>query len=530
MKRLNIFSNMKYLVATLLFAGLLTQCKDINDFGNMNQDPTQANNIDPGMEFTTVELGAAGSRFEMWRANLIYASAITQQLAQTWWAGNFYTKNEEWVTAFWNVAYAGNGITWLAQIKNVQDLINNLQSNLDNDPSLVNKLAVARIMSVFIYHRVTDLYGNAPYFNGGMGYIAQDYAPKYDKQSDIYTDMFKELDEAVNQLDPNQPTYGSADLIYNGDIDQWKRFANSLRLRLALRLVKIELQTAQQQAEAAIDPANGGVMNSNDDMAIVPHQDGPSTGPAGINTNANSEVFAVDRPYLSQTLVNWMNDFGDPRLEIYGEVNDPNNPVGLPNGYDASTIQNHSSWSGSFDTYIQLNTMLMDLDDPMIFQTYAEVEFMLAEAAVRWPGSNFGDAEEHYNNGVRAAMTYLTLYDATGAVIPNGQINTYLINNPFNNGGTDAEKLEQINNQYWAAVFLNGIEAWANWRRSGFPVLEPSPVDDPNPWPGNQSNGEIPRRLLYPEVEGLLNQQNYDEAITNQGPNNFTTRVWWDAP
>lgn len=521
-------ANIKRLATVLFLTVILVSCDSFSDFGDMNQDPTQANTIEPEMQFTTIQLGAAGSRYEMWRANLIYSSNIVQHLVNSFFAGgNFYSFVADWNVAFWTTAYSGTGVSWRAQIKNVQDLIANLEERKANGEEVDNKLAAARIMRVFIFHRVTDLYGDTPYSEAGKGFLEQEFSPVYDSQQAIYTDMFNELDEAVAQFDQTQPTFGDADLLYGGDVERWQKFGNSLRLRLAMRLTKIDITTAEQQAMDAIN-APGGVMTGNDDIAMIDHSTGPSTGPAGINTNANSEVFGPggDPEYVAQTLVDWMNDRDDPRLGIYAESDKPF--LGFPSGYDATTIQSHASYTGDLADYSRINPMLRDLDDPIFFQTYAEVEFLLAEMAVRnWTAD---DAETHYNNGVRAAMAYLSHYDPDGgADIDEADIDDYLANNPFNTGGTDEQQLEQINTQYWAAVFLNGIEAFSNWRRSGYPVLEPAPVDDPNPHPGSDTNGEFIRRLQYPDVEGILNAQNYDDVVTRQGPNSMTTRVWWDT-
>lgn len=449
----------KRIALVLIVAGMLTTCDSLSDFGDMNENPTQANSVEPGMQLTTIQLGAAGSRFETWRANLIYSSAVVQHMVTTWWAGNTYTRNSEWLNAFFNVAYSGEGVAWRAQIKNVQDLIGNLEQRKTDGESVDNLLATARIMRVLIFHRVTDLYGDIPYSEAGKGFLEQNFTPSYDSQESIYNDMFNELEEAVNQFDSSQPTFGGADLLYGGDITQWQKFANSLRLRLALRLVNVDASTAEQQATAAIG-APGGVMNSNEDIAMLQHQTGPSTGPAGVNTNANSEVFSVDNPFVTQTMVEWMDSRDDPRLGIYAETGKPF--LGWPSGYDNTTIQGHASWPGDdpgMSAYSTINDMLKQLDDPIFFQTYAEVEFMLAELAARnWTSD---DAETHYNAGVRAAMEYLSLYDPDGgADIADAEIDSYLAGNPFNSGGTTAEQLEQINTQYWAAVFLNGIEAY----------------------------------------------------------------------
>ncbi len=529
MYRTNL-AKIKHLVTVLLIAGLFVTCDSLSDFGDMNQDPTQTTTIDdPGLQLTTVQLATAGTRFEMWRTQLLYGENAVQHLVNVFYGGaNNYTENRGWLTSFWITAYSGAGFPERAQVKNIESLINALESRQEAGEEVDNYLAVARIMRVFIYHRITDLYGDAPYLEAGKGVIDREFTPSYDTQQEIYNDMFTELDEAVNQFDSSQPTFDGNDLMYGGDITKWQKFGNSLRLRLALRLVKVDLTTAQQQATAALN-APGGVMTSNEDIAMVQHQSGPSSGPEGMNTNPISEAMndGGDHEFVAQAFVDWLNNRDDPRLDIYAQSGKP--PLGFPSGYTNTTVSDHPSYTGDIEDYSRVNEMLIDLDDPTFFQTYAEVEFMLAELAVR--GWITDAASPHYEAGVRAAMNYLSHYDSSGdADISSSEINNYLANNPFNTGGTTEQQLEQINEQYWAAVFLNGIEAWSNWRRSGYPDLEPALVDSPEPPPGNQTNGEIPRRLVYPEgTESILNADNYNEVIDRQGANNMVTRVWWDV-
>ena len=157
-------------------------------------------------------------------------------------------------------------------------------------------------------------------------------------------------------------------------------------------------------------------------------------------------------------------------------------------------IENDASWVScdtgatpcGMDVYMVPNAFIKGQDDPMFFMTYAEVEFLKAEAAIR--GWYSGDAATHYENGVRAAMEYLVMYDASAA-IPAADIDAYLAANPYD----PATGMEQVNTQLWAAVLLNEYEAFANWRRTGYPVL--TPVD----YPGNVTGGTIPRRLRYRE-------------------------------
>lgn len=529
MQRNNLIS-LKTIAFVVLLAGMMTSCDSISDFGDLNEDPTQANTIEPGMLLTTVQLATAGTRYEMWRTQLLYGENVSQHLVNAFYGGgNNYTENIDWVTSFWTTAYSGNGISDRAQVKNVEALLNLLQQKKEKGEEVGNMIAATRIMRVFIYHRITDLYGDAPYSEAGKGAIDQEFTPAYDAQQEIYNDMFKELDEAVKQLDPSKSSYGSNDLLYGGDVAKWQKFGNSLRLRLALRLVKVDVAEAEKQAVAAVN-APGGLMTSNEDIAMIKHQSGPSSGPAGLNTNAISEAMTNggDHEYVAQTMVDWLKQNNDPRLEVYAET-DSSAFAGFPSGYTASSVQSHPSYNGSLANYAKINSMLIDLDDPTFFLTYAEVEFMQAELAAR--GWIADSPEAHYNAGVRAAMDYLSLYDGDGgADISETAISSYLANNPYKGTGSLNKQLEQINNQYWAAVFLNGIEAWSNWRRSGYPDLEPALVDSDAAPAGNDTNGEIPRRLLYPEgTEDILNRESYQEAIGRQGENTMTTRVWWDV-
>lgn len=513
-----------------LLAILLVSCDGMSDFGDMNEDPTAANDLNPDYEFTTLQLGVAGSRWETWRTNLIYAETIVQHLATTagYWSGNFNAYNSGFSGSFWQARYAGgvNGSNFLRTIANAENLV----ARLEGEPQQVNRLAAARIMRVVTYQRMTDIYGDVPYFEAGKGFLEGEFTPHYTRQDSIYTDLRNELRTAVDEFDASQPTYGNADLFYGGDIEQWKRFANSLQLRLAMRQVKVNPQRAQNWAQEAID-ADGGVMQSPDDDAAVTHQDGPSGGPSGFNTNANSETMTAfgDLPWLSETFVSWMQDRNDPRLAELGAliqngsvITDPAQQRGLPPGYTANELANDPNYTDDTDQYTKVNPNVRDLDDPLFLQTYAEVELMLAEAEERW-GIAPSSAAAHYEAGVEGAMTSLSKYGEDASVDP-ADVDQYLADNPYDPNNQE-EALELINNQYWAATFLNGIEAWSNWRRSGYPDFAPAPED-------GFTGGETIRRLAYPEDERDLNEDNYEEAQSRQNisqSNLLTARVWWDC-
>ena len=468
----------------------------------MNIDPTKPVQVAVGTKLTAVQKFISSERYDNWRANLIYQSTMMQHIATTagYWNGDKYTWNRGYCSSLMDRYYSN-------AIKSIEDL----KVQLDDEAAPAEMKAIVRILRVYAFSRLTDLYGDVPYSEAGKGFIEGTLKPKYDAQSEIYPDLLKELEESAAALGSGVSGFGSADVIYQGDQAKWKRLANSLMLRLGLRLIKRDATAAQSWATKAI---NGGVMESNDDIFYLRHE-------VTQNRNGNSEVFDADgNPRMSKTFIDFLQAGNDPRLPILAARRSdgstaPADLQGFPNGLDAAMLL-ASTGEDNTDAYAEPNrSILAGFDAPMIFQTYAEVQFMLAEANVRWGLG--GAAETSYNNGVTAAMEMLTLY-SDAAAIDSADITTYLTNNPYD----AANAIEQINTQYWVATFLNEYETFANWRRTGFPVLVP--VN----YPGNVTNGTIPRRLTYTEGEATANAENYAAAIAAQGPDELTTRVWWD--
>ncbi len=491
---------MKKIFYLLISVLIITSCDD--GFEELNVNPTKPVQVGVGTKLTAAQKFISSERYDNWRANLIYQSTMMQHISTTagYWAGDKYTWNKGYASSLMD-RYYGNAV------KSLQDLI----AQLDDEGAPEEMKAIARILRVFTFSRLTDLYGDVPYSEAGKGFIDGTLKPKYDAQSTIYPDMLKELEESAAALSGGTSGFGAADVIYGGDQAKWKRLANSLMLRLGLRLIKVDAAAAQSWATKAI---SGGVMESNDDIFFVGHE-------VTQNRNGNSEVFDADgNPRMSKTFIDFLQAGNDPRLPILAARRGDQSTAsadlqGLPNGLDAAMLL---AMTGEDNTnaYAEPNrTILAGFDAPMIFQTYAEVQFMLAESNVRWGLG--GDAETSYNAGVTAAMNMLTLFSADAA-IASGDIATYLTNNPYDAGNA----LEQINTQYWAATFLNEYETFANWRRTGFPVLVP--VN----YPGNVTNATIPRRMSYTQSEATNNADNYAAAIAAQGPDELTTRVWWD--
>ncbi|MCO4779351.1 MAG: SusD/RagB family nutrient-binding outer membrane lipoprotein [Flavobacteriaceae bacterium] len=498
---------MKKLLSIVLISSLLVASCDFDkDFEEMNIDPTKAAQLDVNNKLASVFLRTSGERYENWRASFIYSSQIVQHMSSTatYWTGNFYTRNEGYATSLFDRAYP-------QQVKEIEDII----FQLTNEENTGDQMGIARIWRAFIYHRITDLYGDIPYSEAGKGYIEGVLKPKYDAQQDIYMDMLKEIEEGVAQLGSSS-SLGTSDLIFQGDMTKWKKFGNSLMLRLAMRLSKADPATAQAWASKAIA---AGVMTSNADIAYVQHL----LGPEGINKNGHGEVFMADgNPRLSKTFVDFLKD--DPRLPILGArrsdgSTNPADLMGMPNGLTSGALE--AKYGTTSSDYAEPNRGVITGEDaPMVFQTYAEVEFMIAEAITK--GWASGDAKAHYEAGVKAAMQMLSMLYPNASAVSDAEVATYLAAKPF-----DASKaLQMIGEQYWAATFFNEYEAFANWRRTGFPVLQP--FGGEAIYDGNVTNGTIPRRLIYPGGEASTNADNFAAAIARQGANEFTTRVWWD--
>ncbi len=496
-----------YKIGILLIAMLLFQTSCDDNFAEINRNPTVATSIDPGFQFSLVQLRTSGGRYENWRAGLIYSSMMNQHMAALcgYWNGDKYTFNGGYNSSLFDRAYG-------EQVKDMQDLINTLEQGEVGDQTM---LGMARIWRTVIFHRLTDLYGDVPYSEAGLGAIAGIDFPKYDDQQSIYMDMLSELESAVGQL--GSGGFGSADLIFGGDVDKWRKFGNSMMLRLGMRLSEVDPGTAQSFVGKAIA---GGIMTDNSDDAFLQHTTGQ-----GINLNGIGEVldksngFGDDCPRLSATLVNGLVERSDPRLDILGVL--PENGGGhngLPNGLDETTIADNATGTNIND-FDRVNPLIVSVSSPMMFMTSAEAQLLAAEAAVRGWGS--GDAASLYAAGVSNAMNQWAHYDAALAVDPS-VITDYLAANPFDEGNAMA----QIGWEYWMATFLNEYEAFANIRRSGHPDL--TPVD----YAGNVTNGQLPKRLAYPSGES--GREPFEAAKAAQGlSNDFSTYmsvpVWWDV-
>jgi hypothetical protein len=525
---------------------LLSASSCTKNFQSINTDP----NAIPlsGVHFSSLLTNAQlitsgnsdGNAYEDWRANLIYAGCMIQHLSSTtgYWDGDKYLFNAGYMSSYWDQNYGPqqNGSNPLLNTNSspVQNIVE-VVTHTKTDATQQNLYNIARIFKAFMFQRMTDMYGDIPYSQAGQGYLSGITAPVYDKQQAIYNDLLNELSDAASKLDVSANTLKDADLVYSGDAGKWKKFAYSEMVRVAMRLSKVDPTTAQKWVQAAVA---GGVFASSDDNGILKHQAAAPNGAGSQVANGSGSVLAVIDPaaaHLSKAFVDYLNATHDPRLSYFGTV--VTNPgdatdqgdntaaiqLGQPNGFDLSggstDLSHASNWPGNQNKYSVVNRNTYSRTDaPTFFLTYAETEFLLAEAAQRgWVTGT--PAATYYANGVKGAMAQMAQVAKVGAAPDVTTVNAYLTANPL----TAGSELQIINNQYWVASFLDETEAWANWRRSGFPVLVP--VN----YPGNATNGTIPRRYVYSTVEAAANATNYSAAVSGLADGDrMTSRIWWD--
>lgn len=518
---------------------LLMRC---DHFEEMNQNPVTSTDMDPNLMLPTIQLQLSGGQFEQLRNGFIYSDEWMQH-----WTGEYSTteyggkgvRSDAYMGALWTSQYP-------REVKNIVDMV----ARTTDDPALVNINAVSRIMKVYIFSRLTDLYGDVPYFQAGKGYYDRVFTPRYDKQEDIYNDFFVELDAAVKALDASKDAI-TEDYYFNGKIDQWKKFGNSLRLRLAMRLTKVNLGKAQQEAEAAIAL---GVMQSNADIATMKHivttWRGGTFGGNGVSyTFMNTSTTADESLFrMCSTFANYMTNTNDPRITMYGrsylkaaerpdditdlvfdQVGDYGKMSLLPSTFSWEATQQGNSINILYNGQtievtklyqsLQPSKYIAAIDAPYIMLSYAETELWMAEAAFRnWETG--GTAQDHFEKALDAGVKQMYVYGVPE--IPQGDVDDFVDANPLVVG----TELEQINSQLWVNFALNGQEAWANWRRSGFPAIV-----YPNRDPGvNQTDGKIPRRMQYPQEEIDYNTTSAQEAISRMpgAVDNWMNRVWWD--
>ena len=483
-------------------------------FDELNVNKTAATAVNPVFILNNATINSTYTT-----GSVMYEISIVQQMVTpnsgVLTGANFNQDNRDNTVQNWQKYYR-------TVIRNTQDVIDQTKAV----PARSNLFNMARILQAYAFMVTTDSYGDIPYVDAAKGYTDQIFLPKYDTQQAVYAGIIKELTEATAALDASK-TIEVADVLYGGNVALWKKFGNSLLLRAGMRLSKVDAAQAQQIAQKAFQ---AGIMELNSENAFIKHDANylNSVGQLLNSTEANNF-------YLAAPFVNYLQKTNDPRLRsisvrYVGAKSgpeqtsakaslDPTVQIGMPFGFDNSSINAEVTKSklASFYDYSQVDrTRMAKTTSPMFLVTAAQTQLLLAEAAQKgWITGT--TAETFFNRGVKLHLEQMAIYDANSTISASA-IDVYQKANPYN----ASTALEQINTQYWVASFLNGPEAFANFRRSGFPNLAP------NPFPGKAIKGNFIRRLTYPNSEISINSANVKEAISRMGADDLDTKVWWD--
>lgn len=472
----------------------------------VNQNPNNPTDAPAGAVFTNAAVSAVG-RWLGGGYDLRGTEFVAQHLAEVQYPDEdrYARLNASSTQGYFEGAYSG-------ELEDFRKVIN--KGLAEKAPGLYGPALTMRTWS---FGYLTDSWGDVPYSEALRGDTAGgSLTPKYDAQKDIYADFFKVLLKAATDMkaDAAGPTLGSADPIYGGDEGSWAKFANSLHARFALRLVNTDAATASTELRAAL-AAPGGVIETNADNATLAWPgDGIFDNPWASNFKTR------DDHRLSQTLINIIVPNNDPRVPVYAmpTVDDPSKYAGMPNGLTASvagTYFNTASRPGAifypgataYGTYGGGGAK-----QPSYLMTAAEVLFIKAEAAERGLGGlAAGQAAAFYRAAISASMAQwgVSTANATSYLAQPGV--TYA-------GGVAG--LKQIAREKWVALYTDGGQAWAEWRRTCTPntiVAGPAAVVN-----------YVPRRFFYSSNEISINAANLSAAIARQGADNFATRVYWD--
>jgi hypothetical protein len=470
----------KYILGLAAAGVLLSSCKD--ELADINKNPNESEVVQPDYLLSN---GIKANVDTYWGSD---ASMETSLLYVQYWAKIQYPDPDRYIPAstsiqtVWNNFYA-QGVSDFTKLIELGDTLHN-----------PNYKAVGIIMRSWIFQVLTDLYGDVPYSQTAK--IEQYLTPKYDEQRDVYLGLLAELKTAAGLITTTgNPIAG--DLLYNGNMQRWKRFANSLRLRIALRIADKEFNAAKAVFDEIGADDNNLIVDNADNAQLI-YAASPNQNPVARNRETRNDY------RISKSVVDKLNALNDPRLTIYAALpRDTNKIIGVTNGLSAD-----SAARLGFNKTSDVGAVFTATQAPAVLFNAAELLFIKAEAAQI--GLVAGDAAALYNAAVTASLKQYGISDQNVAAYLAQPSVSY---NPAN-------YKQSIGDQKWLALFGEGLEGFAEWRRLDYPKLPPAF--------SGVLGGKVPLRLTYPSSEQALNGVNYKAAVAHQGADQLVTRLWFD--
>lgn len=481
----------KFLVV-LLVGVIITSCEDTLE--NVRENPNNVTTIDDAPLFANAvrslfngTLDEGSYRFAGQHAHYYVAGSTARQPDQytDGFDGNY--------DGVYKSMYSG-------VIKHIEEVLM-LTSEPENENPV--RYAMADIIGVMGFARITDGFGEIPYTEGGKGKTENNLTPKYDTQEFIYNDLIARLTASINVLKTADPAMGypDSDPIFENDLDKWVRMANAMRLRLGMRLRYANNTLSQQvvaQSLADILPEN------NSHNAYMIETEGQGNAWYGRRTGYPSIK-------MSTMLIDQLEGTADPRLDVFVAQDENGNYTGQKNG-----LNDEAFGKSDFASKSDMGLVLSSKDSKIYLMTAAEVYFLKAEIALVYD-SNPTEANNHYRMGIDISLDQWDI-DATA-------IATFLASPVGTLTGSIAEQEEQLGTQMWIALTPNYYEGWSHIRRTGYPVISERTDSDLE---RGATNGIMPSRFLYSSFEMSSNETNVSEAISRQGANKIDTPIWWD--
>lgn len=375
----------------------------------------------------------------------------------------------------------------LNDLKEASKIITSTEVIASEEGAKQNKLQIIEIMNVLVYSHLVDVFGAVPY---SEALNSDNVYPKYDMGSDIYKDLFTRLNAALGNLNAGSGSFGSADLFYGGDVAAWIKFGNSLKVRMAITIADAD----NALAKSAVEAAAANIFASNDDDCKLNYL----TSSPNYNQLYADLVASGRKDFVAaNTIIDVMNTLSDPRLPAYFTE------------FNGEYIGGNYGEQSSYSQYSHISDIVQAPDFPGLMLTYSEVCFYMAEAAER--GYNVGGtAEEWYNKGITASFDF---WGVSG-------VDAYLAKPEVAYATATGTWRQKIGTQSWLANYTRGVEAYTNWRRLDFPIL--------NLPPEAPTYADIPVRFTFPINEQTLNAVNYKAASDAIGGDLVTTKIFWD--
>ncbi len=508
----------QYIKGASLSLALLTATACEKDFEDINSNPNQPEQVSADLLLPD-----------------IIRRSVNEMSGETWNYGNIlmqYTSKIQFTNED-RYDWGPRNDPWSAFYDELRDLNNMVEIATENEQN--NTLGIALVMKSWMYHILTDAYGDIPYSEATKGKSDANYFPAYNPQEEVYQGITADLEQANNLLGTSNEQV-NGDILYDGDLSKWKKFANSLQLRIDMRLSD-RIDPSAAMNKILNDPDTYPIFEDNNDQAALTYlQAAPNQWPL-YTTRSGS----FDEIRMSTTMEAALKERNDPRLLVYYQpTNDSGEPfvgteedyAGVPNGLaDEAALKyspsgdpakggsNFISRVGLMFSCLACNPNTQPNAAEGMIMSYAELQFILAEAAEK--GFIGGEAATFYQNGIQASFDYFDERVPASYGIEVTPGSDYFTQTEVVYAGSQEEKLQKIGTQKWIALFFNGLEAWFDWRRTGIPEITPGP--------DNVNNDRIPVRYGYPTSEQLYNGDSYAAAVARQGQDTYNTRVWWDV-